>query len=148
MPVIFPKFNSNDLGSNLDSIGTEQESKEKLSCGYCTSTLDDIRRTGRVGCGKCYDVFDKSLVEVFRRVQSGETHRGRKKAQPAEKPEIRALRDEISSLKNKIRQSVKIEDYESAAAYKSRISDKEKMIDEITGKDNNTLTIEDGGDKV
>lgn len=142
MPVIFPKINTADSGMPYGNPDGTDDTNIKLKCDNCNITLDDIRKTGRVGCSKCYEVFEKSLVEVFRRVQSGETHWGRKKAQPAEKAEIRILRDEIFGLKNKIRQSVKIEDYESAALYKSQIGIKEKMISRIIendkGTDNNT----------
>jgi len=131
MPIIFPKFSTADLGGAYNSSDNPGIKKEQLKCDNCNSTIDDIRKTGRMGCSNCYDVFEKSLVEVFRRVQSGEMHRGRKKAQSAEKVEIRLLRNEISNLQNKIKQAVIIEDYESAAIYKSQIGEKEILIENL-----------------
>ncbi len=131
MPVIFPKLSAANLGGAYNTNDNTGIKKEQLKCEKCNITIDDIRKTGRVGCSNCYDVFEKSLVEVFRRVQSGETHRGRKKAQSAEKAEISLLRGEIGTLQNKIRQAVKVEDYESAAIYKSQISEKEASIENL-----------------
>lgn len=135
MPIIFPKINTSDLNGSYNQSDNSVNKKEQLRCDNCNITLDDIRKTGRVGCSKCYEVFEKSLVEVFRRVQSGENHRGRKKAQSAEKKEIRLLRSEISDLQNKIKKAVQIEDYKSAAVYKSQIGEKEELIENMIKND-------------
>jgi len=141
MPVIFPKLNSADLGVGYNTPDNNANMNGNLKCENCNITIDDIRKNGRVGCSKCYDVFENQLVQLFRRVQSGETHRGRKKAQAAECYEIRVLRDEIFNLQKQIKQAVKIEDYESAAAFKAQIGQKDKMIEKYRQKD-------EGGDSV
>jgi len=130
-PVIFPKYN---LSGNTEMIG-HIDKKNEVCCRNCKSTLEDIRKTGRVGCSKCYDAFEDQLIEIFRRIQSGETHRGRIICQTAAQLMIRNLNDEISSLNEQIREAVLIEDYESAAKYKSQIL-KHKASIEKAGKEN------------
>jgi len=135
MPVIFPKLNSADLAAGYNTSENIANINGNLKCDNCNITIDDIRKTGRVGCSKCYNVFENQLVQLFRRVQSGETHRGRKKAQVAESYEIRVLRDEILNLQKQIKQAVKIEDYESAATFKAEIGQKDKLIEKYKQKD-------------
>ncbi|MDD2392680.1 MAG: UvrB/UvrC motif-containing protein [Eubacteriales bacterium] len=92
-----------------------------LVCKDCGMTLAEFREKGKLGCSKCYDAFGQQLDQVFRRIQSGETHRGRRIAEEPESIEIRSAQEEIQSLKRKIIKAVENEDYESAAKYKVEI---------------------------
>lgn len=131
IPGSFPKSSSFGSKGDLPNINSDASSRENKHCSNCKITLDEIRRDGRLGCGRCYEAFEEQIVHTFRRIQSGEKHRGRKTAQPAEKHETRVLRKEIEELREKIKEAVKIEEYEKAADYKSRITSKEKEIEKL-----------------
>lgn len=100
-------------------------------CTKCKTTLEEMRQSGRLGCSNCYKAFEDQLIQVFRRIQSGEMHRGRKKAEKIESSEIKLLRGEISDLQERIKDAVVIEDYESAAKWKTRILQNEELIKSI-----------------
>lgn len=48
------------------------------ACPGCGSTAETFRRTGTLGCAQCYDFFRDDLVDLFRRLQRGPQHIGRK----------------------------------------------------------------------
>jgi protein arginine kinase activator len=102
-----------------------------LSCGECKSTLEEISKTGRLGCSRCYDAFGEQLVQIFRRIQSGERHRGRTKAQSEESQKISALRKEIEKLHEEIQKAVSVEDYMRAAECKTKILKVTEKMEEI-----------------
>jgi protein arginine kinase activator len=121
----------------LNSIGINGQYKPgeviasrqgEACCTKCKTTLEEMRQSGRLGCSNCYKAFEDQLVQVFRRIQSGEMHRGRKKAEKIESSEIKLLRGEILDLQDRIRDAVVIEDYESAAKWKTRILQNEELI--------------------
>lgn len=121
----------------LNSIGINGQYKPgeviasrqgEACCTKCKTTLEEMRQSGRLGCSNCYKAFEDQLVQVFRRIQSGEMHRGRKKAEKIESSEIKLLRNEILDLQDRIRDAVVIEDYESAAKWKTRILQNEELI--------------------
>ncbi|MHB8964149.1 MAG: UvrB/UvrC motif-containing protein, partial [Saccharofermentanales bacterium] len=105
-------------------------------CPNCRTTLAEFKEKGRLGCSHCYEAFDEQLIQVFRRIQSGEIHRGRKLAEAPESNEVREIQDKISKLQDMIKKAVAVEDYESAARHKTEIarlrleSDRLKLVQE------------------
>ncbi|MHB1454955.1 MAG: UvrB/UvrC motif-containing protein [Saccharofermentanales bacterium] len=91
-------------------------------CPHCNTTLAEFKEKGRLGCSHCYEAFDDQLTEVFRRIQSGEIHRGRKLAEAPESSEMREIQDRIVNLQELIKKAVEVEDYESAAKHKTEIA--------------------------
>ncbi len=118
-------------------------------CKGCGMTLTEFREKGKLGCSKCYDAFSQQLDQVFRRIQSGEIHRGRKIAEEPENIEIRAAQDEIAELKQKIGKAVETEDYELAAKIKTEIEKLNNRIDSIRSSegsaDSESKAAEKGG---
>jgi protein arginine kinase activator len=88
-----------------------------LQCERCATTFDAIRRTGRVGCAACYQVFRAHLEPLLRRVHRSVEHVGRQPAPGIErrKPaELRLLRQELA-------RAIHDEDYERAARLRDEI---------------------------
>ena len=54
----------------LNEIKTQQ-------CDNCGYTFEDIAKTGKLGCGNCYDVFEERLDPIIRRIQGANRHVGR-----------------------------------------------------------------------
>lgn len=100
-------------------IGTLTESK----CSQCGLRFSDFRRTGRLGCEKCYDAFQEALQEVLEKAHGGKTkHVGRA---PGMTGEEASRREDLAVLQRKLRQAVETESYEEAA----RLRDKIRGID-------------------
>ncbi len=47
------------------------------SCPKCGTTLADFRRTGLLGCAKCYVVFRSEVLAAVRQVQGRTRHTGK-----------------------------------------------------------------------
>lgn len=108
-------------------------------CEVCGTTLADFRRTGLLGCAHCYRQFSGPLESVIRRVQGGNTHRGRRpqgavtpapagKARGGAAPTTAAATPEatdraaqIARLREEMRQAVAEERYEEAARLRDEI---------------------------
>lgn len=86
------------------------------SCGYTQETL---QKTGRLGCGMCYEKFAAPLQAALMESQRDVVHRGKR---PARK---RATRDE---LEKEMQIHVVAENYEEAARLRDRIRKMKPVI--------------------
>ncbi len=97
------------------------------ACPTCGRTLSDVKRSGRFGCSDCYTTFgDMVDLSPF----TAGTYKGRrplgsgaaaKEAVRETKEEKKAAKDELSELKNRLKEAVKKEECEEAATPRDRI---------------------------
>ncbi len=109
-------FSSFPLFSHL--AAPKREADE--TCPRCHSTLDQIRKKGVFGCSECYDTFAEKLdLKPF----VGEGYRGKKLAESANAPAAKQKEkaDPIASLRQKLAQALKEENYEEAARLRDEI---------------------------
>jgi len=113
--------------------GTLRESSPDsgVRCAECGLSFQDFSRTGRLGCGRCYESFRTSMEELLRRIHGNIRHRGRRpesapKARPA--PESATLRQ----LKADLDRAVAGEDFERAARLRDQIREFKKPRREST----------------
>lgn len=88
-------------------------------CAYCGTSQKDFRTSGRLGCAHCYGAFAESLRELLRRVHGNARHVGRRHA-----PRDPAAADRAGSLallRERLRQAVEREEFESAATLRDEI---------------------------
>jgi protein arginine kinase activator len=101
-------------------------------CPRCGMTYEDFRRTGRLGCGGCYETFRDELTPLLRRIHGSTRHAGRVPSTHAddavERSELRRLRGELSS-------AVRREEYERAAEIRDRIRRLEREVARAGGSD-------------
>lgn len=118
-----PDAKSAVLNELIETKGSEKAKK----CPFCHSNLDDIKRTGRVGCGQCYSAFDKQIDVLLRRIQGSSFHLGKRSV----KPETQVYDDQVRmrELKKKLHDAVKLEDYELAAMLRDEIKGIEKRLE-------------------
>jgi len=83
------------------------------SCPACGYTLETLQKTGRLGCGVCYDKFSTPLQAALLESQKDMVHRGKR---PARK---KATREE---LEKEMQYHVARENYEEAARLRDRIA--------------------------
>lgn len=120
------------------------EQPEVLRCSVCGMSFDDFRRSGKLGCANCYNVFRENLEPILRRLHGSAEHKGnspektpdtapgktqdttRCKAPDGIKTDGGAkLADEINRLKSELSSAVESEHYEKAAELRDRIRDLE-----------------------
>jgi protein arginine kinase activator len=89
------------------------------TCPHCGLTLADFKRTGRLGCARCYSTFDTSLRGLLRKLHGGTQHSGKVYLPPDPTETDRTAR--AVSLRRSLARAVEAEDFERAAALRDRI---------------------------
>jgi protein arginine kinase activator len=116
--VAMPKH---PLGDFLQAV--QQQShlapSESLRCAYCSMTLKEFQRTGRLGCAHCYQTFEANLRELLRRVHGNSRHVGRHYDAPREEVLDRTVM--LVELRDRLRRAVESEQFELAADLRDRI---------------------------
>ncbi|RKZ18196.1 excinuclease ABC subunit B [bacterium] len=85
-----------------------------LRCPECGMRVVDLRKTGRLGCAKCYEVFRKQVMPLLKRIHGATEHEG---ARPMAGVRV----DELSQLRVELRRAIEAEDFEQAARLRDRI---------------------------
>ncbi len=120
-------FISNDysaLSAFLSSVLGEEceESNKILRCPVCGSSFEEISKTGRLGCSNCYTTFNSQILPYLKRVHGSTKHTGKKIGRNCQ---ISDSPDELSLLKEKIKQLIAEEKYEEAAKVRDKIKELE-----------------------
>ena len=129
---MFPDFSS-DFGSMFSSfLGAALPARSGATrCAGCGSTMNDIKKTGKVGCADCYELFFSELMPTIRSIHGNTEHIGKRpvieytenhpdKAQPA-KDEQNA----VDSLRAQLKKAIEDEDFERAAELRDEIKKQE-----------------------
>jgi protein arginine kinase activator len=117
------------LGDFLAQMGesavAEEESTLAGPCSYCHTTIDDFRRTGRLGCPHCYSIYEKQLRAILRRIHGSTHHLGKVYVPPASEAADRTAR--LVGLRRRLQRAVEAEDFERAAVIRDQIRELEAV---------------------
>ena len=89
------------------------------TCPNCGLTIADFKRTGRLGCARCYATFDVSLRGLLRKLHGGTQHSGKVYLPPDPTETDRTAR--VVGLRRSLSRAVEAEDFERAAALRDQI---------------------------
>ena len=107
-----------------ETIAQAEEKSSKgiqslFECPVCRFTLEDWRRTQRLGCARCYDIFRPDLTQKLDEIQEEHTHTGKK---PIQK-QLRQLKlIQKKQLQQLLETAVSREDYEQAARIRDMLN--------------------------
>ncbi|MDD2710475.1 MAG: UvrB/UvrC motif-containing protein [Verrucomicrobiae bacterium] len=87
-------------------------------CANCGMTQTDFKKTGRLGCSRCYETFAEALAPLLKGMHKGVQHVG--KQLPGASLRLAAA-DEIKTLRRDLEKAVKEENYEFAAEIRNKI---------------------------
>ena len=96
------------------------------TCQDCGMTLEELRRRGRVGCQRDYEVFHEYLEELLERMHGAHGHVGRLPG--IDEVELERIQ-RVTDLQDKLELAIREEDYERAAGLRDEI----KSLDEHEG---------------
>ncbi len=88
------------------------------SCKDCRHTYQEFKKTGRLGCPRCYSEFEDILEPAFRTMHRGVRHRGKV---PARHRDEDRLLGAIRDCQEQLEEAVGREDYEQAARLRDEI---------------------------
>jgi len=89
------------------------------ACPNCGLTINDFKRTGRLGCATCYTEFGGHLRGLLRRLHGGTQHVGKVLLPPDPDHTDRLAR--ATSLRRSLQLAVETEDFERAAEIRDQI---------------------------
>lgn len=107
----------------FEGIGSEQKSETPQNsmdevCQTCGFTQTDFKKTGRLGCSDCFEIFGAGLEGLLKAMHKGTRHVGKV---PARASEEKAREDQLSDLKVALESAVTEERYEDAASIRDQI---------------------------
>lgn len=101
---------------------TEQKPVERKKCPLCGAAANDIQKTGKAGCAKCYEVFSDILDPYIRKIHGNVSHQGRI---PGGGTPEQKLDREITRLRQELKDAVEAEEYLKAAELRDKIRELE-----------------------
>ena len=107
-----------DLLLGMGAAQDIERSSSGVTCPVCGFTQADFKKTGRLGCSACYDVFGESLEAMLKNMHKGSEHVGKA---PASLIRTRELDAQIRDLQSSLERAVADEEYEKAADLRDQI---------------------------
>lgn len=114
--------------SIFDNFGSllsfrERNETKALSCPVCDMSLSEFLRSGRMGCGECYNVFRSHIDAMLKKIHGTSTHIEEIPQKTQEKP--KEEKSELQILREKQLEAIEKEDFEEAARLRDIIREKE-----------------------
>lgn len=97
---------------------------DQAACHFCGATARDFRQSGRVGCARCYNAFERSLRELLRRLHGNAKHTGRKYVAPT--AAVLETAGTVGQLREQLRRAIAAEQFELAAELRDRLRTAER----------------------
>ncbi|MGB2630404.1 MAG: UvrB/UvrC motif-containing protein [Candidatus Omnitrophota bacterium] len=117
------------LSSLMDFEPSMPESRIKKSasvkCDMCGMTYYDFQKTGRFGCGKCYEAFGKNLADLLKKIHGSDRHVGKV---PFKGEKAYRNQEDLERMRKELGELVKKEEFEKAAVLRDRIRDLEDKL--------------------
>lgn len=97
---------------------------EELEC-ECGFTMENLTKTGRLGCSQCYETFSKIIDIRISSLHKDDVHTGKSLELPQDKISIEKR---INKVKSALETAIKDEDFEKAAHLRDEISEMKKKL--------------------
>lgn len=116
----------NEYNTLMPSIFSERE--RVLKCSECGMDYDEFLRTGRFGCSNCYDVFQQEIEPLLKQLHGDTRFLGKKSNNNLKASRLKELEtiekvenNKLDTLKEELKQAIRVEDYEKAAKIRDEI---------------------------
>lgn len=113
------------LGLGHAEPGATAASATELRCAGCGMTQSDFKKSGRLGCSKCYETFAEGLLSLLRSMHKGEQHIGKS---PTRHAQDLAATEQMKALRRDLEQAIDSENFEAAARLRDQIRKLEQEI--------------------
>ena len=124
-----------DFGFGIDSMlgsifGQDFLSENLLSdhserCPMCGATINSIRKTGNVGCSKCYETFRSELMPLIQRIHGKTVHNGRI---PVSAEANISVKNKIAELESELKKVIDAQEFEKAAKLRDELNELKKSL--------------------
>jgi len=115
----------NSLSYSQNQSEIDLNVKDNRKCSNCGIPISQVKKSGRLGCPKCYDDFWIELNPFIKIIQSGMEHKGKI---PLNCNKRLKLEKKIKDLKFKLEEQIIIENFEEAAKLRDKITSLQKQL--------------------
>ncbi len=98
---------------------TKEAPRKTLTCSGCNTTLEQLRRKGRLGCQACYTTFAQYLQGLLERMHGSTSHVGRLPGVDGQ--ELARLR-QIEEAQKDLERAISEEAFERAAELRDQLN--------------------------
>ena len=128
---MFPDFTA-DFGGMLGSFlsAALPARSGAARCPECGYTMNDIKKSGKVGCANCYDLFFSELMPTIRSIHGNTEHIGKRPVieytvNKEETPAADNKDQKIEQLRAELKKAIDDENFERAAQLRDEIRQQE-----------------------
>lgn len=110
--------NQNNINQSSVEPLSQKKEEEEIICSFCNTSFEEYKKTGKLGCSKCYSTFKKQLKPIIEGIYGYSEHIG--KFPKDEFKDIQAIRT-VEQLKEQLNIAIQKEEYEQAAKLRDEI---------------------------
>ena len=115
------------LTSMVSETGTKGDGELiETSCPVCNLSYDTFAKTGRLGCGNCFEAFRQPLADLLRKIHGSNLHRGKRLRGGVAAME--PLKEE-ARLRDELKNAIEGEDFERAAQLRDLLKDLQHKLE-------------------
>jgi protein arginine kinase activator len=115
------QFISSMMQDMTSGVARERADEVDAKCSECGLSFQEFSRTGRLGCGHCYESFRASMQELLRRIHGNTTHEGRRPQHAPKQVKEPSQSATLKQLKTDLDRAISDEDFERAAKLRDEI---------------------------
>ncbi|MDU1203180.1 MAG: UvrB/UvrC motif-containing protein [Clostridiales bacterium] len=106
--------------NGIDNTESSQKNEEKvdITCSVCNTSFEEYKKTGKLGCSKCYSTFEKQLKPILEGIYGYSEHIGKFPKNKCKDTEV--IRT-VEQLKEQLNIAIQEEEYEQAAKLRDEI---------------------------
>lgn len=113
----FQKFLSGLLDTSHNANGSAR-TQENMSCPTCGMTIAEFKKTSKIGCGQCYQIFENELTPILKRLHGSIVHTGKR---PLKLDVALKRQKKVKELESELKIALMQEEYETAARLRDEI---------------------------
>ncbi|MEW6685777.1 MAG: UvrB/UvrC motif-containing protein [Candidatus Edwardsbacteria bacterium] len=108
------------LSGVIEELALNEPVEKGTTCPGCGASYFEFKKTGRLGCPKCYNTFQKQLKSLLRKIHGNTRHTGKR---PVIAPisAVPAQDLELEKLKKELTKAIEKEEFERAAELRDKI---------------------------
>lgn len=125
MPSIFDLFNDDFFKGMIDFDGQFGSIPGNITCDKCGMSYSEFNRTGKFGCGHCYEAFGDRVPALINRIQGSVDYKG---AIPNRTNGVFKIKHQIKQLRQELQAAVAKENFERAMVLRDQIKSLEESL--------------------
>lgn len=125
MDIMAPFSFPNVLSGLMDYVNKTSKNNKAMEfrCESCGTTYKEFKERGLLGCSKCYESFNSTMIPVIKGVQGNIDHVGKI---PKDMGKDLMQKKQLLKLKEQLQEAIALEEYEKAAEIRDKIREVEK----------------------